>query len=35
MVSFEKYGKHTILIARLLPFISFDLVSYALQDLHQ
>ena len=26
---FKKYGKHTILIARLLPFISFDLVSYA------
>ncbi len=26
---FERYGKHTILIARLLPFISFDLVSYA------
>lgn len=26
---FEKYGKHTILIARLLPFISFDLVSYS------
>lgn len=26
---FEKYGKHTILIARLLPFMSFDLVSYA------
>ena len=26
---FEKYGKHTILIARLLPFISFDIVSYA------
>lgn len=25
---FEKYGKHTILIARLLPFMSFDLVSY-------
>lgn len=24
----KKYGKHTILIARLLPFISFDLVSY-------
>ncbi len=23
-----KYGKHTVLIARLLPFISFDLVSY-------
>lgn len=26
---FEKYGKHTILICRLLPFISFDIVSYA------
>lgn len=26
---FEKYGKHSIIIARLLPFISFDLVSYA------
>ncbi|MEG0370857.1 MAG: TVP38/TMEM64 family protein [Clostridium sp.] len=26
---FNKYGKHTILIARLLPFISFDIVSYA------
>ncbi|MEG2984814.1 MAG: TVP38/TMEM64 family protein, partial [Peptostreptococcaceae bacterium] len=26
---FEKYGKYTILIARLLPFMSFDLVSYA------
>ena len=26
---FEKYGRHTILIARLLPFMSFDLVSYA------
>ena len=26
---FEKYGKHTILIARLLPFMSFDLISYA------
>lgn len=26
---FAKYGKHTILIARLLPFISFDIVSYA------
>lgn len=25
----NKYGKHTILIARLLPFMSFDLVSYA------
>lgn len=26
---FARYGKHTILIARLLPFISFDIVSYA------
>lgn len=26
---FQDYGKHTILIARLLPFISFDIVSYA------
>ncbi len=26
---FEKYGKHTILICRLLPFMSFDIVSYA------
>ena len=26
---FSMYGKHTILIARLLPFMSFDLVSYA------
>lgn len=26
---FERYGKHTILICRLLPFISFDFVSYA------
>lgn len=26
---FNRYGKHTVLIARLLPFISFDLVSYA------
>ena len=26
---FDKYGKHTILIARLLPFVSFDLISYA------
>lgn len=26
---FKKYGKHSILIARLLPFMSFDLVSYA------
>lgn len=25
---FEKHGKHSILIARLLPFISFDIVSY-------
>ena len=26
---FEKYGKNTVLICRLLPFISFDIVSYA------
>lgn len=26
---FSRYGKQTILIARLLPFISFDIVSYA------
>lgn len=26
---FEQYGKYTILIARLLPFVSFDIVSYA------
>lgn len=26
---FDKYGKKSILIARLLPFISFDYVSYA------
>lgn len=26
---FERYGKYTILIARLLPFVSFDIVSYA------
>lgn len=26
---FEKYGKHTILIARLLPFVPFDIISYA------
>lgn len=26
---FEKYGQNTILICRLLPFISFDIVSYA------
>ena len=26
---FAKHGKYAILIARLLPFISFDLVSYA------
>jgi len=25
---FEKHGKYAILIARLLPFISFDIVSY-------
>ncbi|HBT94684.1 MAG TPA: TVP38/TMEM64 family protein [Coriobacteriia bacterium] len=28
-VFFGKYGTHAILIARLLPFISFDIVSYA------
>lgn len=26
---FERYGRHTIFVARLLPFMSFDLVSYA------
>lgn len=26
---FQKYDKYVILVARLLPFISFDLVSYA------
>lgn len=26
---FKKYGKYAILVARLLPFISFDIVSYA------
>lgn len=26
---FKRYGKHAILIARLLPIISFDVVSYA------
>ena len=26
---FEKYGKHTIVICRLLPFVSFDYISYA------
>ena len=26
---FKKYGKNTVLICRLLPFISFDIVSYA------
>lgn len=26
---FQKYGKHTIVICRLLPFVSFDYVSYA------
>lgn len=26
---FKRYGKNTILICRLLPFVSFDLVSYA------
>jgi uncharacterized membrane protein YdjX (TVP38/TMEM64 family) len=26
---FQRYGKHTIIICRLLPFVSFDYVSYA------
>ncbi len=26
---FEQYGKYAILVARLLPFVSFDIVSYA------
>ena len=26
---FKKYGKHTILICRFLPFVSFDFISYA------
>lgn len=26
---FDRYGKHTIVVLRLLPFISFDIVSYA------
>ncbi len=26
---FERYGKYAVLIARLLPFVSFDIVSYA------
>ena len=26
---FEKYGRQSVLIARLLPFLSFDIVSYA------
>lgn len=26
---FKEHGKYTILIARLLPFISFDIISYA------
>jgi uncharacterized membrane protein YdjX (TVP38/TMEM64 family) len=28
-VFFEKYGKHTIVVSRLLPFVSFDFISYA------
>lgn len=28
-VFFDRYGKQSILIARLLPFMSFDIVSYA------
>lgn len=26
---FEKHGKYAVLIARLLPFVSFDIISYA------
>lgn len=26
---FDRYGKYAVLIARLLPFVSFDIVSYA------
>lgn len=26
---FDRYGKYAVLIARLLPFVSFDVVSYA------
>lgn len=26
---FERYGKHTIIVCRLLPFVSFDIISYA------
>ncbi|HHQ4051308.1 TVP38/TMEM64 family protein [Citrobacter sp. S-77] len=26
---FERYGKHTILVCRLLPFVPFDPISYA------
>lgn len=28
-VFFEKYGKNTIIVARLLPFVPFDPISYA------
>lgn len=28
-VFFEKYGKYAIVVCRLLPFVSFDIVSYA------
>lgn len=28
-IFFERYGKYTILVCRLLPFVSFDVVSYA------
>lgn len=28
-VFFERYGKWAVLVARLLPFVSFDIVSYA------
>jgi uncharacterized membrane protein YdjX (TVP38/TMEM64 family) len=28
-IFFDKYGNYAILIARLLPFVSFDIISYA------
>lgn len=28
-IFFERYGKFAVLVARLLPFVSFDIVSYA------
>ena len=28
-VFFDRYGKYAIVVCRLLPFVSFDIVSYA------